>query len=695
MKRILRPFKSNLAMTRWIVLTIGLLLTILFTMREYFVVKREMNLAFTSKVEAIQSQIENKLEFYESVLYQTRAYLLNNPNVTQKQFAEYVRNVSLIDRFPGIQGLSLTLKVKESELKKFKVWPTHERNDYFSIVYLEPNDWRNQRAIGYDMFSEPNRREAMERAWFTGKPSVTRRLTLVQETDKNKQPGLLMFLPLYRPGVPSNTIDEKKNALYGFVGSPFRTYDLFGSVFKENNDDIDVEIYDGYKFDLDNLLYDYNHRPHFLVRNFAPQFKMIKQVNVGGEVFILHTHSLPNFENLQRQSYVWVAFGGILITLLLFWIFHRSYLQNMESHRLHEKYLNENRRLNSVLKQMPEGVIISDPRGKIVLHNDQLDLILGSDPQAFTTQGKKIVSDEWPLARSLEKGEIIKNEELRIVHDDGRVSVINVSSSPIKNGERIVAGVAVLNDITEQKLIQSELEEAIVMRDEFLSVASHELKTPMTSLKLQTQMLRRKMDKEQNIANLKEKIYDVMAVIDKQVNGLNRLVEDMLDISRLKTGKLNIEVSEFSMEDLIKETLDSLRPQFSIAGYQDPLFTHEGPMSGTWDRMRMGQVLINLLTNSMKYGNQKTIEIHAKGTEERIRVCVSDKGIGISEEDQARVFDRFERAIPASEVSGLGLGLFIAKQIVRAHGGNIWVESELNKGSTFMFEVPRRITRLH
>lgn len=695
MKRILRPFKSNQAMTRWIVLSIGLLLTILFTMREYLAVKREMNLAFTNKVEAIQAQIENKLEFYESVLYQTRAYLLNNRNVTEKQFAEYVKNVSLIDRFPGIQGLSLTLKIKESELKKFKVWPTHKRKDYFSIVYLEPKDWRNQRAIGYDMFSEPKRREAMERAWFTGKPSVTRRLTLVQETEKNKQPGLLMFLPLYRPGMPSNTIDEKKNALYGFVGSPFRTYDLFGSVFKGNNDEIDIEIYDGYQFDLDNLLYDDNHKPHFLMRNFAPHFKMIKQVNVGGEVFILHTHSLPKFENLQRQSYFWVAFGGILISLLLFWIFHRSYLQNMESFRLHEKYMNENRRLNSVLKQMPEGVIISDPRGKIVLHNDQLDLILGSDPQAFTTQGKKIVSEEWPLARSLEKGEIIKNEELRIVHDDGRVSVINVSSSPIKNGERIVAGVAVLNDITEQKLIQSELEEAIVMRDEFLSVASHELKTPMTSLKLQTQMLRRRLDKEQNIANLKEKIYDVMAVIDKQVNGLNRLVEDMLDISRLKTGKLNIEVSEFSMEDLIKETLESLRPQFNLAGYQDPLFTHEGPMNGTWDRMRMGQVLINLLTNSMKYGNQKNIEIHAKGIENRIRVCVSDKGIGISQEDQARVFDRFERAIPASEVSGLGLGLFIAKQIVRAHGGNIWVESELNQGSTFVFEVPRRITRLH
>ena len=682
-------------MTRWIVLLSGILLTILFTFREYQAVKREMNLAFNTKVEMIQSQIENKLKFYESVLYQTRAYLLNHPNVTKKQFEEYVKNVSLIDRFPGIQGLSYTIKVNESDLNKYKVWPTYKRADYFSILLLEPNDWRNQRAIGYDMFSEPKRREAMERAWFTGKPSMTRRLFLVQETEKNKQPGLLMFLPLYRPGMPISTIDDKKKALFGFVGSPFRTYDLFGSVFKDNSDEIDIEIYDALKFDLENLLYDDNHKPHFLMRNFSPHYKVIKQVNVGGEVFILHTHSLPKFESLERHTYAWVAIGGLIVSLLLFWIFHRNYLQNLESYRLHEKYLNENRRLNSVLKQMPEGVIISDPRGKIVLHNDQLDLILGNDPQAFTTQGKKIVSEEWPLSRSLEKGEIIKNEELRIVHDDGRISVINVSSSPIKNGDRIVAGVAVLNDITEQKLIQSELEEAIVMRDEFLSVASHELKTPMTSLKLQTQMLRRKLDKEENITMLKDKIYDVMTVIDKQVNGLNRLVEDMLDISRLKTGKLNIEISEFDMDGLIKETLDSLRQQFVLSGYSEPIFTQEGPMSGTWDRMRMGQVLINLLTNSIKYGNQKNIEIHAKGSDDRIRVCVSDKGIGISPEDQARVFDRFERAIPASEVSGLGLGLFIAKQIVRAHGGHIWVESEINQGSTFMFEVPRRVNRLH
>ncbi|MDD4975169.1 MAG: HAMP domain-containing sensor histidine kinase [Bacteriovorax sp.] len=228
-----------------------------------------------------------------------------------------------------------------------------------------------------------------------------------------------------------------------------------------------------------------------------------------------------------------------------------------------------------------------------------------------------------------------------------------------------------------------------MIRDEFLSIASHELRTPMTTLKLQSQILKKKISKSDDLNAHRVKMELIMNQIIEQVTSLNRLVEDMLDIARLRSGNFKIEVAEINLADLIHESVINLAEQVTLAGYPPLIIEITGNLKGRWDKMRIGQVITNILMNAIRYGKQKTIIIKAEELSVSVKNSIIDQGIGISEEDIERIFEKFERATSSNQSNGLGLGLFISKQIINAHKGKIWVESKLNEGSIFCFEIPK------
>lgn len=247
-------------------------------------------------------------------------------------------------------------------------------------------------------------------------------------------------------------------------------------------------------------------------------------------------------------------------------------------------------------------------------------------------------------------------------------------------------------DITERKNTEIKIQHALESRDEFLSIASHELKTPLTSLKLHTQLHQRLIRNKDPRAFETERIEGVIQQTEKQVTRLTRLVDDMLDVSRIRTGRLTLQLEHFNLCTLADDVLERMRHQFTNAGYSFPELTCEGPAEGDWDRLRVEQVITNLLTNAIRYGRGNPIEVGIHATDQSVRLHVKDQGIGISESASKRIFDRFERAVDASDVSGLGLGLFIASKIVSAHGGHVWLESTLDQGSTFFVELPKNQT---
>lgn len=279
--------------------------------------------------------------------------------------------------------------------------------------------------------------------------------------------------------------------------------------------------------------------------------------------------------------------------------------------------------------------------------------------------------------------------EKRYIRKDGSILWVKLAVSAKLNESRLPEYyIACISDLTSNKLAQANLQEALRARDEFISIASHELKTPITSLKLQSQMFKRAALKNESKLYTKEKVDPMFEQVDKQTVRLNRLVDDMLEVSRIRSGKFSIQKERTDLCEVIEDVVKRMSSQFIEAGIWPPKLKEKNKAIGMWDRMRIEQVLTNLFTNAIRYGDGKEIQIEIKEENGNAHFLVRDKGIGIARENHEKIFDRFERAISANEVSGLGLGLFITKNIVNAHEGKIWVESEPGEGAEFHVLLP-------
>lgn len=219
-------------------------------------------------------------------------------------------------------------------------------------------------------------------------------------------------------------------------------------------------------------------------------------------------------------------------------------------------------------------------------------------------------------------------------------------------------------------------------KDDFIGMASHELKTPVTSLKIFTQILRRQFEQEGKTTSIK-----YLEKMDDQINKLTRLIRELLDVSKISAGKLKITRSQFDLRDLTKEIIEYLQETTK----QKIRFSSPPEVMVSADRDRLGQVIINLLTNAIKYSNGKgEIRIRIVKKHKEVVLSVKDDGVGIDKEDKERIFERFYQVTtsPDSAASGLGMGLYIAHQIIMLHKGHLLVESEKGKGSTFSFVLP-------
>jgi signal transduction histidine kinase len=254
--------------------------------------------------------------------------------------------------------------------------------------------------------------------------------------------------------------------------------------------------------------------------------------------------------------------------------------------------------------------------------------------------------------------------------------------------ERTVVGLAAQAAVAvDNARLYQNAKDAIAARDDFLSICSHELRTPLTSLKLQTQLSQRVLEKNKIVDPAMDRFKKFLENANGQIDRLVRLVEDMLDIARIRAGKLSLSPERMDLAIMVQEVLERFGPQITANGVKVSLRLDQGVL-GTWDRFRLEQVFVNLLTNALKYGAGSAVEITAVNEGGAARLSVRDHGIGIDKANQQRIFERFERAVSKQNISGLGLGLFIVRQIVEAHGGTISVESEPGTGSCFTVDLP-------
>ncbi|UCJ17107.1 hybrid sensor histidine kinase/response regulator [Pseudomonas sp. MM211] len=242
--------------------------------------------------------------------------------------------------------------------------------------------------------------------------------------------------------------------------------------------------------------------------------------------------------------------------------------------------------------------------------------------------------------------------------------------------------------LAELRSTQGELQHAVRMRDDFMSIVSHELRTPLNGLILDTQLRKMHLAKGNMTAFSEDKLGAMFDRDERQIHSLIRLIEDMLDVSRIRTGKLSIRPVEFDLAQTVRNVAENFAQQMAVAGCDLQLDSDE-VLRGSWDQFRVEQVISNLLSNALRYGSGRPIEVRARSDEGGVLVEVRDHGIGISLENQRRIFQQFERAVSSESVAGLGLGLFISDQIVKAHGGRIEVQSSLGQGSLFSVWLPQ------
>ena len=341
-----------------------------------------------------------------------------------------------------------------------------------------------------------------------------------------------------------------------------------------------------------------------------------------------------------------------------------------------------------------DSVIVNDVTQLCRRNQEDAGVLLIAE-EALTVEGIEILKaslarqDPWsdiPIILLTSNG--VRNQQFKLKRLEVFVSSGNVTllERPLQPLTLLSATQVALRSRRRQyqvrALLISQLE-ATQIRDDFISIASHELKTPLTSLKLQTQMAKKLAQKKDSFSL--ERMQKQLDYTINQIERLNKLVEDMLDISRINTGKLSLQLTEFDLSQLTNELVERFKPQFEAVNCE--ISTHITPnILGHWDAYKIEQVLNNLFSNAIRYSPHKPITVGLTTRDDKAVLSVRDQGMGIDPKNLDRIFERFERA--TSTASGLGLGLYITRQILNLHQGTIRVESEFGKGANFIIELP-------
>lgn len=452
--------------------------------------------------------------------------------------------------------------------------PAARDQEHFPVYYVEPYAG-NEKALGFDLASNPARLAALEKARDSGMPIVTGRITLVQETED--QYGFLVFWPVYRNGAPKETLDERRGNLTGFILGVFRVGDLVAQTVKRANLEnltphIEISLYDRSAPPSKQALI-VTHSNNQSAVEASPPFRFERNLKVGERNWEVVVTSHP----LSAWLF-WEAWAALVVGLLLTSLLSAYILASL-------------RRTASV--------------------------------------------------------------------------------------ERLVA----------QRT--QELREESLAKSQILSTVTHELKTPLTTIVGYVDRLLLRRD---TVGLLNERQQRYLENVQEESRRLKTLIDDLLDISRIEAGSLQLTLAELEVRVEIDQALHTVQNQFTEKRILTERDIPPDLSPITANQLRFSQIVINLLTNAHKYSPEGAkLIVTAKECAGVVQIDVADTGMGISKADQARLFTKFFRAdnTATRNESGTGLGLFITRHLVEAQGGKIWVESREGKGSTFSFTVPR------
>jgi PAS domain S-box-containing protein len=719
----------------WILLVIGLMITVAATQYMQSTVQMIAEHEFTYRCNTIQDKIRGRLDDYARILRSGVALFNASEVLTREEWRIFTQTRSIEKELPGIQGIGFSLLIPREELTRhileirsegfpeYNLKPDGDREIYSSIIYLEPLSDRNLRAIGYDMFSEPVRRTAMEKARDNDVVTLSGKVVLVQETNTDIQAGTLMYAPVYRKDMPVETVEQRRAAMHGWVYSPYRMNDLIRGILNDRNlekqQPLHLQVFDGVQLSPQNMLFEY-HPAGNEKRWFEETFTRLVPVDFNDQRWTLSiTQTNVGFFTITYMS-VWLTLStGILISLLLFAQIRTLLTTRAKAQQIAENMTEVLRESESQFRSIFElssgGIVQCAPdTGKILRCNEAFCRITGYSlsellevffPELTHPEDRQLDGEIFSQAARGETS-TYRNEK-RYIQKDGSIIWVRISAAFVRNSYgKPIRMVAICEDITKRKRVEEEMIEvnrqletsmkhANLMANQahaannaksaFLANMSHEIRSPMSGMLGMTGLLLK-------TAPLTERQRGYAEKIKTSGESLLAVLNDILDFSKVEAGKLELEIISFSLKELIDNVVNIFEPvatekNIVINTTVDP----ELPANLLGDPRILAQVIRNLMSNAVKFTAAGGIQIAAKvrrRTEADVvlEISVQDTGIGMTEEELSRLFTAFSQADASTtrRFGGSGLGLAISRQFVELMGGMIRAESTPGKGSLFM-----------
>lgn len=728
----------------WAMLGVSIVLSVLVLAFQLRGSEEAARQRFAFRVKETTQAIKERLSRYEMMLRAGANFLATSPLADRTDWQSFVAGLKIQAEYPGIQGVGFSRYVPGPELKAhvsairaegfadYAVRPAGVRADYAVVVWLEPFDWRNQRAFGYDMLSEPTRRAAMERARDSGEPALSGKVKLMQETDDAPQAGFLMYVPLYRYREQARTVEERRIALAGYVYAPFRMNDLMRGILGTRESDIDLEISDGREPAGEHLMFDLDQSSSLTAAGDPARatalFRDTTDMEINGHHWQLRVASTPAFEATVDRTTAWieavacVAFGLLLFQALRATLQTRATALRLAA-RMTAELADREARLQALFESIRDAIIVADVEGNIEHCNPATaqmfglpgEALIGRNVTALMPGSHRSGHDNYLslAAASGKMHRITGTREFQALRSDGTEFPVELSLSQTgRGGERRF--IAVLRDITERRRIDEELREhrdslqvmvfertadliaakvaaesASRAKTEFLANMSHELRTPMHAILSFASLGLKASSRSENSPAAR-----YFGNIDTAGQRLMRLLNDLLDLARIEAQGVTIQTLPQPFAPLLAEVVEEMEPLARQHGHI--LSTGPGGSQAlvSMDALRVGQVLRNLLNNAFRFSPPGgVIEIeYGESPPGWLQVSVHDQGIGIPSTEIELIFDKFvQSSRTRTGAGGTGLGLAICREIVTGHGGRIWAENNPAGDTCFRFTLPLAI----
>jgi len=688
----------------WVILFMSLLVTLAAWQLSSSYAENRTRDRFDFQVEEAQLAIKKRMLDYEQMLRGGVGLFNSAQVVSRSMWHEYINTLEINRHYPGVQGVGFSRWITAAERQGhidsvrnegfpgYTIKPEGKRQHYTSIVYLEPFDDRNQRAFGYDMYSNEIRREAMSLARDTGEAALSGRVTLLQETNKDIQPGFLMYLPVYHH--PVNTLEERRAELIGFVYSPFRIRDLMQGILGAGLPELDFEIYDGDAVTTEQLLYDSTSNINQQSQQQRHHLAKTEQLHIAGRTWSIYFSPNKAFESANEISQpLMIAVGGVIIDLLLFFIILSLTRLRHKAQQLAREMIKQmgerEQHFKAIADTANDAIVSTNKTGNITYFNKTAQNIFGySTAEALHQPIAILMPEKFRSQHNQKFGSFISGDgdganligktiELVGLRKDGSEFPLELSLATWQVGG--VPNVnAIIRDITERKKIDR-------MKSEFVSTVSHELRTPMTSIRGSLALIANGVCGE-----VPGKALDLLDVAIRNIERLNRLINDILDIEKIKSSQLQLNINRHEIGALLHQAVETNFSAADVMQVQLQLGDYTN-QSINVDIDRFMQIMTNLITNAVKFSQPGgTVLIDASSHEGKIRFSVNDHGPGIAKEFQERIFGKFAQADSSDTRSkgGTGLGLSIAKSLTERLGGTIGYHSEAGVGTRFYFDLP-------